>query len=63
MRERWDLCAAVGHPLGEARDARGVLSFGAELVAGDEPVGAVPCACGLDVGRLLAGLPAAGEHD
>ena len=40
-----------------------VLSFGAEVVAGDEPVGAVPCARGLDVGGLLAGLPAAGEND
>ncbi len=41
----------------------GVLSFDAELVACEEPVGAVACAGGLDVGGLLAGLPAAGEHD
>ena len=41
MRERGCLRAAVAHLLGEARDASGVLSFGAELVAGDEPVGAV----------------------
>ena len=51
------------HLLGEARDPLGVLSFVAEVVARDEPVGAVARARGLDVGGLLAGLPAAGEHD
>ena len=48
---------------GEAPDAVGVLSFEAELVAGEVPVGAVAGAGGLDVGGLLAGLPAAGEDD
>jgi hypothetical protein len=63
MRERWGLRAAVGHLLGEMCDALSVLSFGAEVVACDEPVGALAGAGGLDVGGLLAGLPAAGEHD
>ena len=63
MRERGCLRAAVAHLLGEAPDASGVLPFGAEVVAGDEPVGAVACACGLDIGGLLAGLSAAGEYD
>jgi len=48
---------------GEPPDAVGVLSFLAELVACEVPVGAVAGACGLDVGALLAGLPAAGEDD
>ena len=48
---------------GEAHDPLGVLSFVAELVAGEEPVGAVASAGGLDVGGLLAGLPAAGDDD
>ena len=63
MRERWGLGAAVAHLLGEARDSCGVLSFGAEVVACDVPVSAVACSGCLDVGGLLAGLPAAGEHD
>jgi hypothetical protein len=32
MRERWGVRAAVGHLLGQARDARGVLSFAAAWV-------------------------------
>ena len=44
-------------------DAVGVLFVVAELVAGDVPVGAVAGACGLDVGGLFAGLPAAGDND
>ena len=40
-----------------------VLSFEAELVAGEEPLGALSGAAGLDVGGLLAGLPAAGHDD
>ena len=55
--------SAVGHFLGKACDALGVLSFLAEVVASDEPCGAVACSGGLNVGGLLAGLPAAGEHD
>jgi hypothetical protein len=39
------------------------LAFLAELVPGEVPVGAVAGAGGLHVGGLLAGLPAAGEHD
>jgi hypothetical protein len=54
---------AVGHALAESCDPIGILSFFPELAAGEVPVGAVPGAGGLDVGRLLAGLPAAGEHD
>ena len=61
MCERWRLRAAVAHLLGETRNERGVLPFGAEVVAGDEPVGALASAGGLDVGGLLAGLPAAGD--
>ena len=41
----------------------GVLSFLSEVVACDEPVGAVACPGRLDVSGLLAGLPATGEHD
>jgi hypothetical protein len=54
---------AVAEVFGEAADAVGVLSFEAELVTCEVPVGAVACACGLYVGALLAGLPAAGEDD
>lgn len=46
--------------LGEAFDAVGVVALGAEVLAGDEPGGAVAGAGCLDVGGLLAGLPAAG---
>jgi hypothetical protein len=48
---------------GESSDAVVVLSLLAELVACEVPVGAVAGAGGLDVGALLAGLPAAGEDD
>ena len=41
MRERWCLRVASAHVLGEAIDAVGVVSFDAEIVAGDEPVGAL----------------------
>ncbi len=54
--------SAAAHGVGEASDARGVV-FVAELVAGEEPVGAFAGAAGLDVGGLLAGLPAAGDDD
>ena len=47
---------------GEAFDAVGVVSFLAEVLAGDVPVGAFAGAGCLDVGGLLARLPAAG-HD
>ncbi len=57
------LGAAAAHGVGEAPDARGVLSGVAELVAGEEPVGAFAGTAGLDVGGLLAGLPAAGHDD
>ena len=40
-----------------------VLSVETELVAGEEPLGALPGAAGLDVGGLPAGLPAAGHDD
>ena len=63
MRERGCLGAALAHPVGELHDASLVLAFGAELVAGEEPLGGLAGAAGLDVGCLLAGLPAAGEHD
>ena len=38
------------------------MPFEAELVAGEEPLGALPCTARLNVGGLLAGLPSAG-HD
>jgi hypothetical protein len=53
---------AVANVLGEAPNAVGVVPFHAEVVAGDEPVGALAGAGCLDVGGLLVGLPAAG-HD
>ena len=56
--ERGCLNATVGHLLGQARDPSGVLSLLAELLACDEPDGAAPRAGRLDVGGLLAGLPA-----
>jgi hypothetical protein len=46
------LGSAAAHCVGEASDARGVLSVVAELVAGEEPVGAFAGAAGLDVGGL-----------
>lgn len=63
MSEGRCLGSAVAHGVGEASDAGGVLSLVAELVAGEEPVGALAGAAGLDVGGLLAGLPAAGDDD
>jgi len=57
------LRAALAHPVGELHHASLVLTLGAELVAGEEPLGGLAGAAGLDVGCLLAGLPAAGEHD
>lgn len=62
-RNRWRPDTAVGHALGEARDAFGVLPLFAEVIASNEPTGAVACAGGLDVGGLLTCLPAAGEDD
>ena len=46
----WCVCSAVAHALSKACDSVGVLSFFAELVAGETPVGAVARAGGLDVG-------------
>ncbi len=63
MGEGGCLRAALAHLVGELRDASLVLAIGAELVAGEEPLGGLAGAAGLDVGGLLAGLPAAGEHD
>jgi hypothetical protein len=37
------------------------MPFEAELVACEEPLGALSGAAGLDVGGLLAGLPSAGN--
>lgn len=62
MRERGCLRATLAHPAGELHDALLVLALGAELVSGEEPRGGLAAATGLDVGGLLAGLPAAGEH-
>jgi hypothetical protein len=61
--EGGSLCAAVAHSFGEAGGAVGVVAVGAEVFAGEVPVGAVSRAGCLDVGGLLAGLPAAGEDD
>ncbi len=36
----WRVCSTVAHAVGEACDPVGVLSFFAELVAGEIPVGA-----------------------
>jgi hypothetical protein len=55
--------AAGSHLAGEVPDAPLVLALEAELVASQEPLGALPCAAGLDVGGLLAGLPSAGHND
>ena len=54
---------AAAHVLGEPLDAVGVVPFDAEVLAGDEPVGALAGAGRLDVGGLLAGLPAAGDDE
>jgi hypothetical protein len=59
----WSVRSAVSHVLGETGDSVGVLAFFAELVTAEVPVGAVAGAGSLDVGRLLAGLSAAGKHD
>ena len=53
---------AATHPFGERVDAVGVLSFDAEVLPGDEPVGALAGAGRLDVGGLLARLPSAGHN-
>jgi hypothetical protein len=61
--EGWCLTSADAELLREAHDAPLVLAVDAELVAGEEPLGRVPGAGCLDIGALLACLPAAGEHD
>lgn len=61
--EGWCLRAAAPHALGEAFDAVGVMSVGAELVPVDVPVGSMAGAGCLDVGWLLARLPAAGDDE
>ncbi len=63
VRERWCLRVAAAHVLGEPGDAVGVVPFDAEVLAGDVPVGALAGAGCLDVGGLLAGLPAAGDDE
>jgi hypothetical protein len=52
----------AAHLFGETADAVAVLSFGAEILPGDKPVGALAGAGRLDVGWLLTCLPSAG-HD
>ena len=54
---------AAAHVLGEAFDPVGVVAAGAEVVAVDVPVGALAGTGCLDVGRLLACLPAAGDNE
>src|SRR3984885_11705774 len=63
VREGGCLGVAAAHVLGEPRDAVGVVSFDAEVLAVDVPVGALAGAGCLDVGGLLAGLPAAGDDE
>src|SRR5450759_4976093 len=63
VRERWGLGVAAAHVRREAADAVSVVPFDAESFARDEPVGALAGAGRLDIGGLLAGLPAAGEHN
>src|SRR5579875_304199 len=57
------LRVAAAHVLSEPFDAAGVGAFDAEVVAGDVPVGALAGARRLDVGGLLARLPAAGDDE
>jgi hypothetical protein len=57
------LRAAVFHAFCEAADSCGVVSLVDEVFAGDEPVGVFAGAGRLDVGGLLAGLPAAGDDE
>ena len=61
MRERRGLRVAAAHVLGEPLDAVGVVPFDAEILARDEPGRSLAGAGCLDVGGLLAGLPAAGD--
>src|SRR4029077_9278063 len=60
--QRRRLRVAAAHALREALDALGVVAFDAEVLARDVPIGSLPSTRGLDVGGLLARLPAAG-HD
>ncbi len=55
--------ATVTHLPCEVCDPVGVVPFVAEFLAGDVPVGALAGARRLDIGGLLAGLPAAGDDD
>ena len=59
MCERRRLRAALAHHAGESDDAPVILAVGAELVAREEPLGPVTRTGRLDVGGLLARLPAA----
>jgi hypothetical protein len=61
MCDRGCLRAALAHRAGELDDTPVVLAVGAELVACEEPLGAVARAGCLDVSALLARLPAAGD--
>lgn len=54
---------ASAHVLREPFDAVGVVAFGAEVLAGDVPIGALAGAGCLDVGGLLARLPTAGDDE
>jgi hypothetical protein len=57
------LGVAAAHVLGESLDAVGVVAFCSEVFAVDEPGCALAGAGCLDVGGLLAGLPAAGDDE
>ena len=63
VRERRGLRVAAAHVLGESLDPVGVVAVGSELVAVDVPVGSLAGAGCLDVGGLLACLPAAGYDE
>ncbi len=62
-REGWGSRLAVAHLRREPLNAPLVLSFEAELFAGEEPLGTLARTAGLDVCGLSAGLPSAGDDD
>ena len=63
VREGWGLGVAAAHVGCESLDAVGVVAFCSEVFAVDEPGCALAGAGCLDVGGLLAGLPAAGDDE